>query len=421
MTHWESLPKSRRPNSKSYEVVVKAVKDELTIAKLAFFSFAASLLKPYLTKYQTDQPMIPFLSNDLEAMYKNLMRLILKAESFDDCYGNNLLRVDLSNNNNYLKRKDIHLGFETAQILQKLVVKSVITVSSASAFRQECRQMVIDLLKRLLQKSPLASPVVTKSTAINPLSIFSEQNDSLRSKMKTLLHHLLSLNIISTTVSEKALVQYTDELCPKVKDIGIFNPKKERLDEFYFNSPSLQLPPEIQSVIKLLLVLSHGQASVERGFNINKTVNKFNISQDSIVARKLIIDHMQKKNISPSKIDMSLSLVKSVKASRRRYATYLEEQKKAKVKDDADKQRDILQQEILEVSLQKDSLMKCCQCLEEEFVELVRKAEHDNENMMNLIIKANGIKRKSEEKRKEIASLEDAISFLNEKKMKLSN
>ena len=79
VTHWESLPKSSRPNSKSYDAVVKGVKDELTFAKLSFFSFIAGLLKPYLTKYQTDQPMIPFLAKDLEAMYKSLMRLILKT------------------------------------------------------------------------------------------------------------------------------------------------------------------------------------------------------------------------------------------------------------------------------------------------------------------------------------------------------
>ena len=77
VTHWESLPKSSRPNSKSYDPVVKGVKDELTFAKLSFFSFIAGLLKPYLTKYQTDQPMIPFLAKDLEAMYHVMIVLVM--------------------------------------------------------------------------------------------------------------------------------------------------------------------------------------------------------------------------------------------------------------------------------------------------------------------------------------------------------
>ena len=85
--------------------------------------------------------------------------------------------------------------------------------------------------------------------------------------------------------------------------------------------------------------MSHGQASVERGFNIYKTVNKVNISPDSIVTRKLIIDHMQKKNMCPSKMEMPPSLIKSVKASRQRYAFYLKEQKKVQVKSSLDQWR----------------------------------------------------------------------------------
>ena len=80
--HWESLPKSRRPNSKSYDVAVKGAKDGLTVTKLSFFDFIAGLLKPYVTKYQTDQLIVLFLAKDLESMYKSLMSLILKKESF---------------------------------------------------------------------------------------------------------------------------------------------------------------------------------------------------------------------------------------------------------------------------------------------------------------------------------------------------
>ena len=76
------------------------------------------------------------------------------------------------------------------------------------------------------------------------------------------------------------------------------------------------MPSEIQTVIKL--VLSYGQASVERRFDIKKSVNKVNISQDLVIARKLIIDHMQKKDLKPSNIEVSSQLIRSVKASRQR-------------------------------------------------------------------------------------------------------
>ena len=135
-------------------------------------------------------------------------------------------------------------------------MKSIITVPSAKVFRQECRQMIIDLLQKLLQKSPLSSPIVARSTAISPLCVFSSPKNTLHSKMKTLLHHLLSLKMITFTISERALAQYTEEVYPKVKEMGVFDPKKERLDNIYFNSANLLLSPEIKSMIKLILILS---------------------------------------------------------------------------------------------------------------------------------------------------------------------
>ena len=53
------------------------------------------------------------------------------------------------------------------------------------------------------------------------------------------------------------------------------------------------MPTELQSAVKLLLVLSNRQASVERGFNVNKTVLKVNMNEKSVASLELLI-HMQK-------------------------------------------------------------------------------------------------------------------------------
>ena len=53
------------------------------------------------------------------------MRLVLKL-AFDNLSGNSLLHVNLMDKNIYLKRKDVHIGLETGQILQDLIVKSIV-------------------------------------------------------------------------------------------------------------------------------------------------------------------------------------------------------------------------------------------------------------------------------------------------------
>lgn len=79
--------------------------------------------------------------------------------------------------------------------------------------------------------------------------------------------------IISHTISEKAFLQNKEELYSEVKEIGFVDQKKKKkskLHMFFFQNPNFSLSSEIQSIIKLVLVLSHDQASVQHEFNINK-------------------------------------------------------------------------------------------------------------------------------------------------------
>ena len=52
----------------------------MIVAKLQLFSFVADHFKLFLTAYQTDAPMIPFLYNDLKKLVVELLSLIVKTE-----------------------------------------------------------------------------------------------------------------------------------------------------------------------------------------------------------------------------------------------------------------------------------------------------------------------------------------------------
>ena len=119
MNHWISLPPSKQPKCKSFEVVKGLIKDPFTVAKLKFFSFVAGLLKHCLTIYQSQKPLIPFLYDDLQNLYKELVRLTIKSEvlgKFEDDY-KKLLKIDLHDVENHMKKKDVHVDFGTPQEL----------------------------------------------------------------------------------------------------------------------------------------------------------------------------------------------------------------------------------------------------------------------------------------------------------------
>lgn len=50
--------------------------------------------------------------------------------------------------------------------------------------------------------------------------------------------------------------------------------------------------PELWAFLQKLLVLSHGQATVERGFSINKEVEICNIQEDTIIALRIVCDYV---------------------------------------------------------------------------------------------------------------------------------
>lgn len=58
--------------------------------------------------------------------------------------------------------------------------------------------------------------------------------------------------------------------------------KTQQLDVLYFDDVRVhEKYPELSTIMKIIFVLSHDQASVERGFNDNNLVLKLNQNDDS--------------------------------------------------------------------------------------------------------------------------------------------
>ena len=74
--------------------------------------------------------------------------------------------------------------------------------------------------------------------------------------------------------------------------------------------------------MKVVLTLSHEQASVERRFNLNTVLNH-RINEDSIVAKKAMRDHMLSNGLEPQSIVISNELVRCVSCTRQKYQDYL--------------------------------------------------------------------------------------------------
>ncbi|KAL0170493.1 hypothetical protein M9458_035089, partial [Cirrhinus mrigala] len=148
--------------------------------------------------------------------------------------------------------------------------------------------------------------------------------------------------------------------------------------------------PELWGFVKKLLIISHGQATVERGFSINKEVETCNMDEETVVAQRLICDHVR--------VYGAVTQVPLTKE----YRMYLDEEKRKKTKDEQMTKRKIAEDE-LEVLRKKRRNIHCvCETLEKDADSFAEKAESTTgTKMAELITKSNTLRRRYKEKREE--------------------
>ena len=83
----------------------------------------------------------------------------------------------------------------------------------------------------------------------------------------------------------------------------------------------------MNKLIELFFTLSHGQVTIERGFNVNKFIEHVNMEESSYLSWKLIIDYMKQKGLQPDAVIMKNGFIKCFKAARKRHDIYLEQRR----------------------------------------------------------------------------------------------
>jgi hypothetical protein len=103
--------------------------------------------------------------------------------------------------------------------------------------------------------------------------------------------------------------------------------------------------------------------------------------------------------------------------SRQRYSEHLRNQKSDAKEKEANTQIALAGSDLKDALARKKKLVDICDLLDREFIDLVKEAEKKND--MTLLVKGNALKRKAEEKGKEIADITAGINILEDKKRKL--
>ena len=80
-------------------------------------------------------------------------------------------------------------------------------------------------------------------------------------------------------------------------------------------------------VCRIIFVLSHSQAVVERGFNINDELLVESMKDKSLISQRMVYDYFSASNSDLHNYQVDKQLLLSCKGARMRYDSYLENEK----------------------------------------------------------------------------------------------
>ncbi|KAL8602788.1 hypothetical protein ACOMHN_055171 [Nucella lapillus] len=405
--------KVTEPNNMSYETVKKAIQDPLLVSRLHFFIMVAREVQPFLATYQTDKPMLPFITIDLVNLLKTMMTKFLKEDVLETegKTVSGLSKIDVKKLENHLPLEKIKVGY----LAEKQLTKSNLASDRQKLkFRGDCKQFLITLVHKLLLKAPIKFPLVRSIGFLDPRLMAQKSEKANNTKKLTqTLNIMTSASRVKDSVCDQVLSQFDRFLNSVLSDHSLqfssFDPNSEnsRVDVLlHSHLAGKKMFADLWSVVQDLLLLSHGQATVERGFSINKETTADNLSQIGLIARRQIIDHTRLAG-GVLQVPINKELLTCASSARSKYHAYLDAQKQEEGKAKRGEKRKQIEENVSDLKLKKGKFEKEASYLIARADKLAEDAEV--KDAPRLLSESNALRKKGKERKADVDRLEKEI------------
>ena len=171
---FQSKAPSKHPkDNKSYDNLVKYHLNPLIPVYLYLFRDFMTRLNVFLVKFQTDSPVVPFLSEEIASILKWLMQFFVQRSTLkkaDMPY--KLHKLDMNKQDNLMLKTDIKLTASAKEVLKNVPTN----------LHQGLKDSWVIFLKKMVEKiqegSPLVYKLVRVSAALDPRNMASLDADT---------------------------------------------------------------------------------------------------------------------------------------------------------------------------------------------------------------------------------------------------
>ena len=326
-----------------FPLLLKNTSSKLFSVYLEFSNSICRDIEPFMTLFQAERPLVVFLYAKLLEILTSFLERIVKPKLLAKTKSafkllklvKDGLRVtqdkkdpskNTYNEDNLLPLESVDVGFAAKSKLKKL---GTLEKREERRFRSDVREFVIRFVEKVVERSPLQYNFVRSASSLSPIDISVLDSDLLIGRFEKLATELHDDKWISLVQAERALKQYKTLINNKdfIEEAKKFDIHKGRVDEFYsriLNGPSTV---DLEVVVRFVLIVSHGNARVESGFSVNGEMLLPNMFGETIVAQRFVHEAIQKAG-GTTKVEITNEMIKSVKASYKRFNSANEEKKK---------------------------------------------------------------------------------------------
>ena len=219
-------------------------------------------LNDFLVTFQTDNPMVPFLTKSLDNVLRTLCGRFLRKDVLEGASSvYKLLKVDFKTNRVSLDSVD--LGFAIKHDVKILKKSGKLNENQLRNLRSGALEFLSSLCTHFTEKSILKNRLVRSTSCLSP-KIMLEPAQLSTNLLDKMLEILVGLKKVTSEMAMKAKQEYSKFLThvvkPNTEPFNEFEESKNRLDSFlwkYMGSDSNY--KSIWSIVKIILVLSHGR------------------------------------------------------------------------------------------------------------------------------------------------------------------
>ena len=258
------------------------------------------------------------------------MRRFIKSDILQDASDEQLVKIKVADQKIHVNNKRIDVGFASEKL--KGIGNCKPSERQVIEFRMERKTFFIQVLEKMLEKSPASYSLFQHLSCLNPVKIASNK-ETCSAKFKKVLRLLVNAKRVKEEECDTILQQFAIFL-DSIPVFGSerfanFQSAEDRVDTLFFECMANESYKSLFSVVKLILILSHGQATVERGLSVNKKVEVKNMKEHTLVAQRIVCDPVNSVG-GVLKTELSKPLLLLVKMSRQRYEKYLDQERQKK-------------------------------------------------------------------------------------------